>query len=292
MKTGLDYFPLDTVLDSKWELIEAEFGLIGFGVVVHILQDIYRGEGYYIEWTEEVALLFSRRYAVGGNVVSEIVNAALRRGLFDKGIFDQYRILTSKAIQKRYFKAIDRRKDIIVDDRVLMVNLAEFFKNVNIKHKNANISPQNADISKQSKVKKSKVEESTSPVSGDTACRTDDVRRIVDAWNSLGLSKVTKIVPDTDRMNLLRKKIKDYGVDGVLKAIENIRCSSFLMGGGENGWTVTFDWFIRPNNFPKVLDGNYNDKPKASEPPKKQPVKTVTWKDGPTYFPDWAEDQY
>ena len=25
-------------------------------------------------------------------------------------------------------------------------------------------------------------------------------------------------------------------------------------------WQITFDWFVRPNNFPKVLDGNYDDK--------------------------------
>ena len=23
------------------------------------------------------------------------------------------------------------------------------------------------------------------------------------------------------------------------------------------GWIITFDWFVRPNNFIKVLEGNY-----------------------------------
>ena len=259
MKSGIDWFPLDVSLDRKWELIEAEFGLTGFGVVVHLLQEIYGKEGYYIEWTEEVALLFARRYGVGGNVVSEIVGASIRRGLFDKNIFDQYRILTSKAIQKRYFEAINRRKEIVVDDRVIMVNLADFFKNVNIKHKNVNILDENDDISKQSRVEKSRVEKSNNTISGDIVCRTKDVRRIQAAWNSLELTQISKILPDTTRGKMLRKRVTDYGVDAVLQAIENVRNSSYLVGNNDKGWTITFDWFIKPNNFPKVLDGNYND---------------------------------
>ncbi len=92
-----------------------------------------------------------------------------------------------------------------------------------------------------------------------------DVQRVVDAWNSLGLQKVTKIVQDTQRGQWLRKRISDYGIDQVLSAIEKVRQSSFLNGDNRKGWTITFDWFIRPNNFPKVLDGNYDDRVKRSE---------------------------
>ena len=103
---------------------------------------------------------------------------------------------------------------------------------------------------------------------------TGDMDRIADAWNSLGLSKVSKIASGTERYNLLNKRIKDYGVDKVLQAIENVRQSTFLMGGGNNGWTATFDWFIKPNNFPKVLDGNYAD----NEPKKKQYTTAADYK--------------
>ena len=41
IKNGVDYFPLDVHLDKKFELIEAEFGLTGFAVVVKLLQRIY-----------------------------------------------------------------------------------------------------------------------------------------------------------------------------------------------------------------------------------------------------------
>ena len=29
-------------------------------------------------------------------------------------------------------------------------------------------------------------------------------------------------------------------------------------------WVITFDWFIKPNNFIKVLEGNYDDMPNGS----------------------------
>ena len=83
-----------------------------------------------------------------------------------------------------------------------------------------------------------------------TVCRTKDVRRVQTAWNNLGLSKVSKILPDTERGKMLKKRIRDYGVEAVVEAVEKVGKSSFLMGNNNKGWTATFDWFIKPNNFP------------------------------------------
>lgn len=159
-KSGIDYFPLDVTLNAKFELIEAEFGLTGFGVVVHLLQEIYGKAGYYIEWTEEVALLFARKVGLGGSVVSEIIEASIRRGMFDKEKYDKYHVLTSKGIQERYFEAVSRRKTLEVDYNILLVDVARILPNVDIQAKNVNILSKNADISEQSKVEKSRVEKS------------------------------------------------------------------------------------------------------------------------------------
>lgn len=160
MKSGLEYFPLDVSLDTKFELIEAEFGLKGFGVVVKLLQRIYGQEGYYIEWTNEVLLLFARSCGLGGNDVSEIVKASVRRGIFDQNIFDRYQVLTSKGIQKRYLDACSRRKVVDMIDEYLLVDCTHCYKNVNILSRNVNILSKNADNFKQSKVEESKVKKS------------------------------------------------------------------------------------------------------------------------------------
>lgn len=90
---------------------------------------------------------------------------------------------------------------------------------------------------------------------------TADISEIIAAWNKLenqGITAVYKIVPASKRYGNLKARIKQYGKAAVLQAIENIRSSSFLCGDNRKGWTITFDWFVLPNNFSKVLEGNYN----------------------------------
>lgn len=91
-------------------------------------------------------------------------------------------------------------------------------------------------------------------------CRTKDVRRITEAWNSLGLQQLTKVTGESKRGGMLRARVNEYGVETVLQAIEKIRDSSFLKGQNQDGWVITFEWFVKPNNFPKVLEGNYDNK--------------------------------
>ena len=95
-------------------------------------------------------------------------------------------------------------------------------------------------------------------VSKDTICTTD-VARVIEMWNSLGLDRIIKINKGTQRYSLLKKRIEEYGMETITGAIEKVRQSSFLNGGNNKGWTITFDWFIRPNNFPKVIGGNYDN---------------------------------
>lgn len=83
---------------------------------------------------------------------------------------------------------------------------------------------------------------------------------IIDKWNELGLQKLISINKGTNRYKLLQARLKEYGQDKILQAIENIKCSSFLKGQNNKNWTVTFDWLVKPNNFIKILEGNYVDK--------------------------------
>lgn len=87
-----------------------------------------------------------------------------------------------------------------------------------------------------------------------------DVQRVIEAWNGLGLGQVRKVVHGTQREQLLKKRIKDYGADEVLRAVGNVKESTFLNGNNSKGWIITFDWFIKPNNFQKVLEGNYAER--------------------------------
>lgn len=120
-KNGVDYFPLDVQLDEKFELLEAQFGIKAFAVIVKLYQKIYGGEGYYCEWNEDIALLFSQKNNVNYNVVSDILNAAVKRGIFDSKMFESYGILTSAGIQKQYLKIITKRKQIDIKDSYWLI---------------------------------------------------------------------------------------------------------------------------------------------------------------------------
>lgn len=171
MKNGIPYFPLDCQLDDKFELIEAEFGLQGFSIVVKLLQRIYGGEGYYCEWTNEVALLFSKTVGLGVNAVSEIVNASIKRGIFIDTLFSKHGVLTSKGIQMRYFEAVSRRKSVEVKKQYLLVPADKLPKNAIILVENADINLKNADISRQRKGKKRKEEERKQQDLDELLCR-------------------------------------------------------------------------------------------------------------------------
>lgn len=81
---------------------------------------------------------------------------------------------------------------------------------------------------------------------------------IAETWNSLNLSKVKSI--KDNRLKLLNARIKEYGIETVIEAIKSINKSSFLKGQNNRNWIITFNWLIKPNNFTKVMEGNYLDK--------------------------------
>ncbi|WP_436514041.1 hypothetical protein [Clostridium thermobutyricum] len=96
-------------------------------------------------------------------------------------------------------------------------------------------------------------------ISKDILCSTF-VERVIESWNSLCLtSKLKTIKAGTKRHTMLKARVKQYSEDEIIQAINNIKESSFLMGRVKD-FEITFDWFIRPNNFIKVLENNYKDK--------------------------------
>lgn len=82
-------------------------------------------------------------------------------------------------------------------------------------------------------------------------------------WNeleTLGITPIRGITPDSTRAKLLKARLKQYGKESFDEVIKQIRASDFLQGK-HNGrpWQITFDWLVKPNNYPKVLEGNYKN---------------------------------
>ena len=96
-----------------------------------------------------------------------------------------------------------------------------------------------------------------------------DIEDVIAHWNELscyGIAPVKKISGGSKRATCLRARLREYGINDVLTAIGNIADSDFLKGKNNRGWIITFDWFVLPTNFPKVLEGNYNNRNVESKP--------------------------
>ena len=95
------------------------------------------------------------------------------------------------------------------------------------------------------------------------AVKRSELTSVVSAWNNLGVPEIKKVYTisnDGVRGRMLSARIAEYGVDTVIEAVENIRKSPFLRGNNKYGWIADFDWFVRPTNFLKVLEGKYSDR--------------------------------
>lgn len=99
--------------------------------------------------------------------------------------------------------------------------------------------------------------------------------QIMNEWNKLdgNIPKIQSLNPGTDRYKMLKARISEYSLDDVLKAIKTIDNSRFLKGYIST-WNATFDWFVKPSNFVKVLEGTYDDKTKQ-EPEKEESIADI-----------------
>lgn len=66
---------------------------------------------------------------------------------------------------------------------------------------------------------------------------------------------------------------KEYGgLEAFQKVFEKAEQSDFMKGNGGKGWKASFDWIIKPTNFPKVMEGVYDNQIK------KQTGGEIEWK--------------
>lgn len=290
-KNGLDYFPLDVnfLEDIKTRRIVRSCGIKSVVVIIDLLSLIYRDEGYYLEWNDDMNFLISDSLDMEEEDVSAVVEKALEVGFFCKEVFQEERILTSTGIQRRFLTATERRKeneirediDISTDEKLEnYCRQKPYLKRINVDNNSIEQSlciqkldseGVSAYSNEQSKVKESKVKESKRVPIGTNNCTTEDstkrsitekdINSIKEKWNAIdNLTRLLVINPGTNRYKMLRARINQYGVEKVLECIEEVGKSDFLKGyKAKNGWKAEFDWILKPDNFVKVLEGKYRE---------------------------------
>lgn len=96
--------------------------------------------------------------------------------------------------------------------------------------------------------------------SGESEAKSIDYEAIKSRWNEETGGALGKLMMITGRRReMVRARIRETSVDDFFTMIHNAASSSFLRGESQRGWVANFDWCIKPNNYPKVLEGRYND---------------------------------
>ena len=189
LKQGLDYFSVDVDFfqSAKVRRIIKAQSFKSTSVLICLLSNIYRKDGYFLKWDENMPFLIADELGVGAEerMVTEVLQKALAVDFFDAGIFEEYGVLTSEGIQERFFASIERRKKIEIIKEFFLLDPSDVSKNavwksattmpffkkkrdfeVNVDNNSINASKNsvNVDINQQSKVKESKVKERESKV--------------------------------------------------------------------------------------------------------------------------------
>lgn len=81
-------------------------------------------------------------------------------------------------------------------------------------------------------------------------------RKILDAWNRLGLKPCRD--PGPSLLEKMKELLARYSTETIVEAIAGIADCPFLLGKtARSRWSVSLGWLLKPENFAKVLSGKY-----------------------------------
>lgn len=89
-----------------------------------------------------------------------------------------------------------------------------------------------------------------------------DIPQFINCWNQTVKDSIIPAIKSItgNRKESLNARFKQYGKENLYEAVKKVGESDFLKGNSsDKSWHATFDWFIKPRNFAKVLEGNYDN---------------------------------
>ena len=224
IKQGLDYYPLDVgfLQDVKIRRIMRACGIQSIPVLISLLANIYRNDGYFLRWSPDMSFLIADELGVSEGAVTATVDKAVQVDFFNANMYECYGVLTSEGIQSRFFEAASRRREVRYDARFLLINVNVYKNLVNVDN-----NPVNVDDNPQSKVKESKVNKSKEEGEEKTSAAADEIM----GYYSSNIHPVSSLV-EKDKLIAL---VETHGDAFVHKAIEravvrNKRSLAYITG--------------------------------------------------------------
>ncbi len=217
---------------------------------------------------QEIAILSTLKHTInrGGKPIEEMVARKLEEADSLKLIISVYQHMKAwwdlstreidKTIKNIFEKEIKKRKALISNTNT--------YTNINT-YTNTNTYSGNDSVDDSEECSNIN-DDNKNTDSGNDSDNDSWKKQVISEWNSLdkNIPKIKTLNASTDRYKMLKARINENGLDKVLEAIRSIENSQFLQGY-RTSFVITFDWFVRPNNFVKVLEGNYTDKQRQEE---------------------------
>ncbi len=114
-KIGIDFAGWDVDMfdnDTKIDKLLCSQGWTGFAIYFWLCMKAYGTEGYFYRWCYDDCASTARKMGSGISActVRETVDYCLQISLFDKGRFEEWQVLTSRGIQRRYWCVLQKRR--------------------------------------------------------------------------------------------------------------------------------------------------------------------------------------
>lgn len=111
-----------------------------------------------------------------------------------------------------------------------------------------------------------------------------DYKRLAEYWNEKTQGRFGRLITiENNRRKMVRARIASYGKQAFVTAIDKASSSEYL---ASVSW-FNFDWMIRPNNFDKLISGNYDKQNSDSNGKQSLPERLHVSKTTTGYYTDF-----
>lgn len=217
-KDGLDYFPLDVnfLSDLKIKKIIRAYGAQAVAVVISVLTTIYRDNGYFATYDEDLIFIIADELKLEDSYVKDVIEKLIEVDFLNKEQKEKNNILTSIGIQERYLKVCERRVKTTLNAPYNLLNNSsnelpqtESTPESGLCIQKPRSTGVNDSKSTQSKVKESKVKESKVKNSKEKNSK-QQVSKEQESENKINKNKINKNITSSSGQSDIQELLETY----------------------------------------------------------------------------------
>lgn len=237
-KDGLDYFPLDVnfLSDLKIKKIIRAYGAQVVAVVMSVLTTIYRDNGYFANYDEDLIFIIADELKLEDGYVKDVIEKLIEVDFLSKEQKEKNNILTSIGIQERYLKVCERRvkKKLnatynLINDSSNELPQTESTPKESFCKQKPHSTGVNDDDNPQSKVNKSKVNESKEKVNKTTSSgEQTDLEKLLEIYQEK--FGVANSIVQIELQNMLETFEKELIIESFKLSVGKDKPFSYMRG--------------------------------------------------------------